>query len=113
MFIIGYVCAGMNMGIKHKLKEERREKVDKEDEEQLKELMGLIFNLYCECDHTNWEKHLFKNEKLGGEITGKIAWLEKRLWDTLVDLEDSFGLSVKEVEIGFESLIVKKKEGWT
>ena len=84
--------------------------MDKEDEEQLKELMGLIFNLYCECDHTNWEKPLFKNKKLGDKIQGKIAWLEKGLWETLVDLEDSFGLDVKEVEIGFVSLIVKKKK---
>lgn len=80
------------------------------EEEQLKELMGLIFDLYCECDHTNWEKPLFKNEKVGGEITGKIAWLEKRLWDTLVDLEDSFGLVVKEVEIDIKSLVVENKK---
>lgn len=86
-------------------KEEKKEDMDK-----LKELIGLIFNLYCECDHTNWEKPLFKNEKIGDEVQGKIAWLEKMLWDTLVDLEDTFGLDVKEVETDFKSLVVENKK---
>ena len=86
------------------------EEEKKEDADKLKELMGLIFNLYCECDHTNWEKPLFKNEKIGDETQGIIAWLEKGLWETLVDLEDTFGLAVKEVEIDITSLIVENKK---
>lgn len=85
----------------------RRER--RKDEEKLKELMGLIFNLYCECDHTNWEEPLFENEELGGKIKNKLGDLEDLLWITLVDLEDSFGWDLKEVEMVFKSLKVVKK----
>lgn len=60
---------------------------EEEDNEKLKELIGLIFNLYCECDHTGWESPHFKNKQLGEEIKREINELEYVLWGTFLNLE--------------------------